>query len=569
MASIFSYVRFSSKPQEQGDSVRRQTGLGDAWMKRNPQHTLDTTLRLRDLGISAFKGANLDKDRGDLGRFIHLAKTGKIPAGSILMLENLDRFSRQPPRKVFHVFCELVECGITIQTLSPEQTISAKNIDAMEVVLPTIIAMQLGFQESQKKSERLLSAWSEKRKQLGNGKRLTKHCPAWLSWNDEAGKWAVKPGAQTTLGYIFQRTIDGCGQNKLLGELQERFTPFNGKAWSGTSLNNILCRREVLGELLPQRRVKGNQEPIKGYYPALIKEEAWLQARGASTARKKLKGRCRQFVNLFVGLLKFPDGLAGHVYSVTQPQAKIVYRRLASAGHRKHVMGACKLSIEYWKVERHILGALFQIKGSDLLPGQTSDPSAGKRGELAAVAARLKQLTDALTAGDESVPQLLTAIKDLTVKQAAIRRQIEASDVSKAVGEQKPFKAMQDVLTTIDQAPESERHDLRLKLRQLVSAVVKEIRVEPYRGNGNHVEAKITIVFLDASTVETLYADTADGIQAASALRDVIRKVPAGVLASARLISSTNTVPVLAVRMAEKQVGEAFSEPASGESYPS
>jgi len=35
METAFSYIRFSSKPQEKGDSIRRQTELRDAWLARN------------------------------------------------------------------------------------------------------------------------------------------------------------------------------------------------------------------------------------------------------------------------------------------------------------------------------------------------------------------------------------------------------------------------------------------------------------------------------------------------------------------------------------------------------
>jgi DNA invertase Pin-like site-specific DNA recombinase len=95
MATVYSYVRFSSKRQEQGDSLRRQKALGDAWLARRPEHHLDHTLRLRDLGVSAFRGKNLDKDKGDLGKFLVLVQEGRIAKGSIFMLENLDRFSRR------------------------------------------------------------------------------------------------------------------------------------------------------------------------------------------------------------------------------------------------------------------------------------------------------------------------------------------------------------------------------------------------------------------------------------------------------------------------------------------
>ena len=134
MAKVYSYVRFSHRRQEGGDSVRRQLAMGEAWLQRHPEHTLDHTLSLADLGVSAFKGANLDPEKGDLGKFIALAKKGLIQRGSILLIERLDRFSRQQTRKAYRTFCELIETGIKVLTLDPEQLIDENNIDNMEVV---------------------------------------------------------------------------------------------------------------------------------------------------------------------------------------------------------------------------------------------------------------------------------------------------------------------------------------------------------------------------------------------------------------------------------------------------
>ena len=47
----FSYLRFSSPAQAEGDSVRRQTALRDAWLKRNSAVKLDTSLTLIDAGV--------------------------------------------------------------------------------------------------------------------------------------------------------------------------------------------------------------------------------------------------------------------------------------------------------------------------------------------------------------------------------------------------------------------------------------------------------------------------------------------------------------------------------------
>jgi hypothetical protein len=49
MPTAYSYIRFSSKKQEQNDSVKRQIRLRDEWLHPNPEMTLDTTISLQDL----------------------------------------------------------------------------------------------------------------------------------------------------------------------------------------------------------------------------------------------------------------------------------------------------------------------------------------------------------------------------------------------------------------------------------------------------------------------------------------------------------------------------------------
>jgi hypothetical protein len=41
-------LRFSTPEQRNGDSLRRQREYRDAWLKRHPDVTLDTSLRLTD-----------------------------------------------------------------------------------------------------------------------------------------------------------------------------------------------------------------------------------------------------------------------------------------------------------------------------------------------------------------------------------------------------------------------------------------------------------------------------------------------------------------------------------------
>src|ERR1700747_3247772 len=92
----YSYLRFSTPEQRKGDSLRRQTVAAEEYAKRHGL-ALDTELNLRDLGISAFRGNNVAV--GALGAFLKAIRDGLVPKGSLLLVESLDRVSRQTARK--------------------------------------------------------------------------------------------------------------------------------------------------------------------------------------------------------------------------------------------------------------------------------------------------------------------------------------------------------------------------------------------------------------------------------------------------------------------------------------
>src|SRR5688500_18546394 len=83
---VYSYTRWSTPGQGDGDSLRRQTAKAEAWAKANGYQLAET--RLQDAGVSAFRGDNVRS--GALGAFLQAARSGEIPQGSILYVENLD-----------------------------------------------------------------------------------------------------------------------------------------------------------------------------------------------------------------------------------------------------------------------------------------------------------------------------------------------------------------------------------------------------------------------------------------------------------------------------------------------
>ena len=86
MALAYSYRRVSSGGKAQGDKsgLQRQEQALKDWMRRHPDFRLAE--ELLDPGVSAYTGRN--RTQGALGRFLAAARSGSIPKGSVLVVED-------------------------------------------------------------------------------------------------------------------------------------------------------------------------------------------------------------------------------------------------------------------------------------------------------------------------------------------------------------------------------------------------------------------------------------------------------------------------------------------------
>src|ERR1700721_2011081 len=88
---VFSFHRFSTPEQAHGDSERRQVAAAEGFA-RSRGLQFDETL-LADRGVSGFHGTH--RKEGALGQFLAAVESGKVAAGSTLVVENLDRLGRE------------------------------------------------------------------------------------------------------------------------------------------------------------------------------------------------------------------------------------------------------------------------------------------------------------------------------------------------------------------------------------------------------------------------------------------------------------------------------------------
>ena len=86
------YIRMSTAKQLKGHSLQRQTDNINKYALEN-NLSVDWTTNYIDIGKSAFKRKHLEKE-ADLGRFLEALEAGLIKKDTILLIESLDRISR-------------------------------------------------------------------------------------------------------------------------------------------------------------------------------------------------------------------------------------------------------------------------------------------------------------------------------------------------------------------------------------------------------------------------------------------------------------------------------------------
>jgi DNA invertase Pin-like site-specific DNA recombinase len=111
-----SYIRMSTEVQLKGHSLERQLALTRTYAKEKGFELVED---LRDIAKSAYSGKNTKE--GQLGEFLKGIEDGTVDKDCVLLVESLDRLSRQNPMKAFRQFCQIVEYGIEIHTISDRQ----------------------------------------------------------------------------------------------------------------------------------------------------------------------------------------------------------------------------------------------------------------------------------------------------------------------------------------------------------------------------------------------------------------------------------------------------------------
>jgi DNA invertase Pin-like site-specific DNA recombinase len=293
MSKVFSYVRFSSAKQSAGDSYARQTKAAKAFADEHGFELADPKEYLFfDAGRSAYKGKHLD-DNSELGRFLDYVKDGSIPAGSFLVIESLDRLSREKVKEALPRFLDLLAKGINVYT-SVDRHLYTQDYDVTDLII-SIISMARAHEESAVKGVRVSAAWRNKQKEArATGKPLGKLRPLWLDIRPDG--YVLNPDRAAIVRRIFNMSAQGYGSRSIAVAFNHEGIPaftagrknFSG-LWNYSGVRHIMESRTVLGEYQPHVFIDGVRtpagEPILGHFPPVVTEDEFYLANAAKDAR--------------------------------------------------------------------------------------------------------------------------------------------------------------------------------------------------------------------------------------------------------------------------------------------
>ena len=365
----YSYLRFSSPAQAKGDSFKRQTTLA-ANYARTKNLELDELLTFHDLGVSAYRGVN--SETGQLNALLEAVKSRLIPKGSVILVESLDRISRQSARKALRIFESIVETGVSIVTISDGREYTAESLDSDPLsFLMAILTFIRANEESNIKSQRIAASWATRRKNALK-QPLTSICPGWMYLAADRKSFILIDEHVKTVERVFREVSRGESIIGIVRRLNSesvsvprggaRQAPF----WQPSTILYLINNRATTGTLTTRqyaiidgKQVRTESEKIEGYYPAIISASQFeeVQALRQKVASSRRREQATYPIRNIIGGLT-SCGHCGSPMMLSTAPKRLYYLVCRRVEYRA---GCIPRSVRYGEVERSVLSNVISM----------------------------------------------------------------------------------------------------------------------------------------------------------------------------------------------------------------
>jgi hypothetical protein len=311
-ALAFSYQRVSSAKQ----AADERTGLdrqADQFLPFCQRHgLLPCTDPLIDAGISAYRGSN--RRQGALGQFLDAARDGLIPPGSVLVVEDLDRFSREAPADALRLLLnDVFSQGIAIGVARFDSVISEDEFNRQAgAAIQLQMAIQMAHDYSRKLGERVSVAAERGRARARQGETVDPHHrPQWLDYDASSGTFTVND-RWGTYRRIVDLGLDGYGRTRTAQIVNaEGHRNSKGGDWSSGSVAKVWSDSRMIGERVYGHRKHAETEILPGFFPAVLSVEDWERLQQRTAQRRAERGRAGRGDlrrNILQGVVTCPCG---------------------------------------------------------------------------------------------------------------------------------------------------------------------------------------------------------------------------------------------------------------------
>lgn len=443
--------------------------------------------------MSAWTGAN--KRKGKLGVLLELIEAGKVEPGTFLLVEALDRLTREELTDAVGLVTKLLEAGLVIVTLTDGKEWTKKSMNSQKMdFMMSVLLLSRGHEESLMKARRLRETFANAR-ESGSRKEFGS-APGWLSRSNNTEPWQLVEERANAVRRVFELAAQGYGSKAICKianaegwPIPTRDTKDKAKIWHGTMPGRLLRMRAVLGEHeyrimsheakkeVKHWRGKRSGILIPDFYPRVISDELWHRAR-ASIATRATASRRRDehYLNIWSGLLR-----CGYCGAMVQRKNETRGKSKAQLICSNKIAGItdCKTGAAN-ATDASLLINICSIAGAQMGLGYDKDAIAKKidvaKSKLIDLSSGAAALAKAIVATSGGLPELIMEAEKLQREKSTLILEIEEAEQKLAM---EPNSMLDDsyatkVLSQLyikDPVAKEVRAECNVRLSRAISAI--------------------------------------------------------------------------------------------------
>ncbi|MGD1448265.1 recombinase family protein [Vibrio harveyi] len=461
-AFIYQYSRISTTEQLKGRGLTRQKSDEIAHQLSVDYKLPIYAKSLVDGGKSAFHGKHLEK--GVFGEFIAAIERGEVKKGSILIVESLDRISRQKPNLAQSLMLQIINSGIKIYTSIDNTMYSEDDPDLMSKLILSVLKLSLAHEESSKKSIR-----SKSNIRLAAEAFLAGDKSAVIP-SGRAAPWVtvdkkLKPEVVADIKKMIRLRLEGYGYLAIARTLEMRYT--------ADDVKRILSKKSLYGERIV--RVDNLTFTLDDYYPALISKADFLKLQAKS---KKIVSTSTRKTCMLTGIAVLHCKHCGHKMTSRYLSSSKLLRLVCETTFIRK--GKCDFTINAYLTEFLVIHLCAdKIWTTEINTSEYDEQIAGLQIQLDDLKSKLAVLTE--------IPMMfIEKVSELEKQLAQAKAEKEKATVI-VTGDK--WENLPDTVKELTTLSEEKRIELRNKIQNSVNKIEVE-KIEHNKFNVVYVEFK-------------------------------------------------------------------------------